>query len=90
MSAHQIEHAQATDPFHFQTENNEPWHLGRAAGEDSCRKQVLQSFAAVQQMHHSDSRGHLFESHEGGLRIQQMVVDDENIGADGDHAKALL
>jgi hypothetical protein len=89
MRAHEVEHAQAADAFHFQAEHHEVRHPGRAAREDSLGKQVLQSLAAIQEMHHAGSRRDLFECHQRGLRIQQVVVDDENIGA-GDHAKARL
>ncbi|WP_161810476.1 hypothetical protein [Steroidobacter agaridevorans] len=81
MSAHQVEHAQPADAGHFQTKEHQLRHVGRAARKYSRRKQVVQSFASVHHVQYAGARRHLFESNERGLRIQQVVVDDENIGA---------
>jgi hypothetical protein len=87
MRAHQIEHAQSADGFHFQTENNQLRHPVLTIRKFSRRKQILQRFAAIEQMQHACARRDLFESHERGLRVQRVIVYDQDIGV-WNHTKA--
>ena len=79
MCSHQIEHAQTTDAVHLETENNQLRHPGPPVRKCSCRKQILQGFSPIEQMQHACARRDLLECHQRGLRIQRVVVDDENI-----------